>query len=266
MCNKFFELCIRLSVCHPLVWKLAWEVVHRLTFLLPHDRSYFAFRHFFSSGGEDLFLDVGANDGISALSIRRLNKTCKILSLEPNRAHEPALKRLKERDANFDYMMVGAGVEACTMRFFMPVYFGIMLHTFTSASRDQVTSVLGKTFGKSVVANAKIIEFTGEVVKIDDLGLEPSILKIDAEGFDFQVLLGARNTIQTSKPFIALEISWTDIDDIKTFMDENQYALLAYDTKNDCFSQTLEGVNSQASLHHNLFAVPLDHMETIPIC
>ena len=101
---------------------------------------------------------------------------------------------------------------------------------------------------------------------LDDLGIKPSILKIDAEGFDYQVLLGARDTIQTSKPFIALEISWADMDTIKTFMDEYQYTLLAYDINNDCFSNTLDSVNSRASLHNNLFAVPLERMGTIPIC
>lgn len=265
MFDKFIELCIRLTGSHPLVWKLAWEVIHRLTFLLPHDRSYFAFRHVLS-GEESLFLDVGANDGISALSIRKLNKACNILSLEPNLAHEPALKRLKARDPKFDYLMVGAGVEACTMSFFVPVYFGIALHTFTSSSRDQVITGLENTFGKSVRAKTKIIETMGEVVRIDDLDIEPSIIKIDAEGFDFQVLQGARQTILTSKPFIAVEVAWSNIENIKKFMDEIQYTILAYDLKNDCFSHTLEGLNFHDSLHHNLFAVSQDRMATVPIC
>lgn len=265
MPEKLIAFFIRLAGSHPLVWKLAWEIVHRLTFLLPHDRSYFAFRHFLS-GEDGLFLDVGANDGISALSIRKLNKAYKILSLEPNLMLEPALKRLKARDPKFDYMMVGAGAEACTTSFFVPVYWGIVLHTFTSGRRDQVIASLEKSFGKSVRAKTKIIETTGEVVRIDDLGIEPSIIKIDAEGFDFQILLGARKTIQTSKPFIAIEVAWADIEDIKKFMAEIQYTLLAYDLKNDCFSHTLEGVNSHASLHHNLFAVAHDRMATVPIC
>ncbi|MCH7631440.1 MAG: FkbM family methyltransferase, partial [Proteobacteria bacterium] len=209
MFETLIELCIRLAGSHPFAWKLAWEGVHRLTFLLPHDRSYFAFRHFLS-GEEGLFLDVGANDGISALSIRKFSKNCNILSLEPNRLHEPALKRLKARDLKFDYMMVGAGAGACTMSFFVPVYLGIVLHTFTSGSRDQVMAGLEKTFGRSVRAKTKIIETKGEVVRIDDLGVEPSIIKIDAEGFDYQILQGARKTIQTSKPFIAIEVAWSN--------------------------------------------------------
>jgi hypothetical protein len=55
-----------------------------LPFLLPHDKSYRALRHFITLRPNGLFLDVGANDGISALSFRRFDKTYRILSLEPN--------------------------------------------------------------------------------------------------------------------------------------------------------------------------------------
>ena len=36
----------RLAESHPFVWKIAWEAVHHLPFLLPHDKSYHALRHF----------------------------------------------------------------------------------------------------------------------------------------------------------------------------------------------------------------------------
>ena len=94
---------------HPYIWKFSWDAVHRLPFLLPHDKSYKAFRHFIKSAPAGLFLDVGANDGISVLSFRKFDKDYRILSLEPNPLLEPALKKIKERDSRFDYRMVGAG-------------------------------------------------------------------------------------------------------------------------------------------------------------
>src|SRR5207253_7074678 len=73
--NAFVEGCARVAELHPFVWKLAWEAVHRLPFLLPHDKSYNAFRHFIASRPSGLFLDVGANDGISILSFRDRKST-----------------------------------------------------------------------------------------------------------------------------------------------------------------------------------------------
>ena len=94
-------LCAQLAQRHPRLWKLAWDAIHRLPFLLPHDKSYRALRHFIALKPEGLFLDVGANDGISALSFRRFSKSYRILSLEPNALLEPALKKLKASDPNF---------------------------------------------------------------------------------------------------------------------------------------------------------------------
>jgi hypothetical protein len=61
--SAFVEGCARLAEVHPFAWKVAWEAVHQLPFLLPHDKSYNAFRHFIAKQPNGLFLDVGANDG-----------------------------------------------------------------------------------------------------------------------------------------------------------------------------------------------------------
>jgi hypothetical protein len=107
--NAVVEGCARFAEFHPYVWKMAWEAVHRLPFLLPHDKSYNAFRHFIANRPSGLFLDVGANDGISILSFRKFDSNYRILALEPNPLLEPALKKIKSNDAGLDYKMVGAG-------------------------------------------------------------------------------------------------------------------------------------------------------------
>ena len=130
--HRLLENCGQLAQRHPLSWKAAWEAVHRLPFLLPHDKSYNALKHFVAANPSGLFLDVGANDGISALSFRRFSRSYDIFSVEPNRMLEPALKRLKARDLQFDYRIIGAGAVRTRLQFHVPVYRGIMLHTFTS--------------------------------------------------------------------------------------------------------------------------------------
>ena len=52
---------------HPYSWFVVRRLLHRLIIFLPHDESYYAFRHL-TSNGEGLLIDIGANDGISALS------------------------------------------------------------------------------------------------------------------------------------------------------------------------------------------------------
>ena len=74
-------------------YQLFRTYVGRLGFMLPLELDFHAFRVLPSTAR--LFLDIGANDGISARSFRLFNKTTPILSIEPNPCHEAALKRTK---------------------------------------------------------------------------------------------------------------------------------------------------------------------------
>ena len=66
-------------------------------------------------------IDVGACDGLSAVSIRFLNQTNPILSFEPNQFHEGRLKWLSRRLAKFSYQMIGIGEEPGEMTLYTPV-------------------------------------------------------------------------------------------------------------------------------------------------
>src|SRR5262245_34578145 len=182
--------CAGLAQRHPYLWKFAWETIHRLPILLPHDKSYRALRHFIALKPEGLFLDIGANDGISALSFRRFSKNYRILSLEPNPLLEPKLKRLKKSDPHFDYRIVGAGSVRDRMKFFVPIYKNVVLHTFTSSNRDHILAAIGDSFGRGVAYTVEIEAFDCDIIPIDALNLDPTIIKIDVEGFNYAVLQG----------------------------------------------------------------------------
>jgi FkbM family methyltransferase len=265
--NAIVESCARLAETHPFVWKFAWEAVHKLPFLLPHDQSYKAFRHFIAVRPQGLFLDVGANDGISVLSFRKFSKQYRILGLEPNLALEPALKRLKAEDSLFDYKMVGAGATPAKLLFFVPVYKNIVLHTFTSSSEEQVRLSVGRSFGSSVAAATVIHPFEAEIIRLDDLNVDPAIIKVDAEGFDYDVLVGLKSTIERSRPFIATEIAPSVYDRVKSYLNECRYMLLLYDINNDCFAPDVASYRKAVSAmsgHRNFFAVPEEMTDSLP--
>jgi FkbM family methyltransferase len=266
--NAIVESCARLAEAHPFVWKFAWEAVHRLPFLLPHDQSYKAFRHFIAVRPQGLFLDVGANDGISVLSFRKFSRQYRILGLEPNPALEPALKRIKAKDSLFDYKMVGAGATPVNLQFFVPVYKSIVLHTFTSSSQEQVRLSVGRSFGKSVAAATVIHPFEAEIIRLDDLNVDPAIVKVDAEGFDYDVLMGLEKTIERSRPFIATEIAPSEYDKVRSYLNERRYVLLLYDINNDCFMPDTASYGKAVSAmsgHRNFFAVPEEMMKSLPL-
>ncbi len=259
---RLARLAVHIAELHPYTWRLAWLCVRHFSFLLPHDKSYYALRHFIALRPNGLFLDVGANDGISALSFRYFDKNYRILSLEPNRLLERSLKKLKARDANFDYIMAGAGSQQSVMQFHVPVYKGVVLHTSTSSSLEHTRSALTASFGKSVATAASINLIEGSIIRIDDLDIEPTIIKIDAEGFNYDVLLGAAATISRSRPFLIIEIESEEAGKIKEYFDRIQYRLIGYDVMLDKFC--VGAGTPYSDLYRNFFAVPDQMLSSLP--
>lgn len=254
----------RVAESHPYAWWVAWHAVRRLPFLLPHDKSYGALKHFIELAPRRLFLDVGANDGISVLSFRKFHATYPILSLEPNLLLEPALRKLTAKDPHMEYRMIGAGSAPARVQFFVPSYNGVMLHTFTSSCRSNVERAIAHAFGESVAARIKFTKVGGEIVRVDDLGIDPSIVKIDAEGSDLEVLIGMRETIARTRPFLMVEIAWDDDKRIVDFLCGEKYLLFSYDESADIFALTTT-VHSSGSGYRNVFAVPEEKSSLLPV-
>lgn len=64
------------------------------------------------------------------------------------------------------------------------------------------------------------------VVKIDNYNLDPTVVKMDIQGAEYNALLGAKETIIRSNPIICCEENYDDtvnINQIKEFMDQCGY-------------------------------------------
>ncbi len=205
---------------------------------------------------DGLFVDVGANDGMSALSFRRFDRSYRIFSLEPNRLLKPWLQEVKDSDARFEYMMAGAGSAPAQVRFYVPVYRGVVLHTFASANIESTRSTLAGSFGEAIAAACRIDAVDAEIVRLDDLNLEPTIIKIDAEGFDHDVLVGAVQTVEECRPFVVVEIDDARILAIRNYFETRRYQLLEYDIACDRFNSETGAQRSGRSGERNLFAIP----------
>ncbi len=260
--NKLMKLAKKAALAHPVFWLIAWKGVQKVPFLLPHDKSFFALKHFLEEDG-GLFLDVGANDGISALSFRRISQKYRILSLEPNKIHAHSLERLKRNMPGFDYALCGAGDSVGEITLFTPVYLHIALHNLTSVSREQVMLTLSQSYGQRIANRSVISESISPVMRIDQMNISPSIIKIDVEGFEYQVLTGASETISRCRPWLMIEVLYSDTNRIKTFFSRMDYNLITYDADSDCFVQGNDGRLRDAQ---NAFAIPVERAATLPFC
>ena len=245
-----------LAETSPLLWYLAWSLVHRVPALLPHDQSYKAIRHFPDVDGT-LLLDIGANDGISVLSFRTINPTLQILSLEPNGIHESSLRKLKARLPGVDYRMVAAGDVSSEIDLYTPVCYGVALHTATCGDRDRLLAWVESQYGRLASKMANVTHTRASVVTIDSLEVNPKIIKIDAEGFDLDIVRGAHQTIIRNRPYIILESGGPEsMKGLISILDELDYGIYSFDIDTETFSLFDDQPGRAMPGHRNAFGIP----------
>jgi len=219
----------------PRVHDRARQVYVRLAFSLgaPHDMDFGFFRNL-SGGG--LLIDVGANAGQAARSVRIFNPMLEILSFEPNRLLEPQLAATRQLlGRGFDYRMVGLGADNYTAPLFVPMTEAIA-HTswatldaeMLAKNRALIEADLG---GRFTVAEVAI-----EVRRFDDLGLRPVAVKLDTEGFELDVLRGMACTLQHHEPVLMIE-SNSKSAEVVAWLQERGYFMFGYDPQRNMLEE-----------------------------
>ncbi len=176
-----------------LLQSLGQHLMVRYGLFLPHDADYLGLRHL-NEHKNDLFLDIGANQGTSALSFRCFEPQTPILSLEASRLHLASLERLERRDPNFQFQIVACGAGAGELTFYTPskarFFTRFSLHTMTTTDLATLKESIRDHFGGEFEEQVSYQETQTEVVTVDSLGVSPSIMKLVTEGAEYEVLKG----------------------------------------------------------------------------
>jgi FkbM family methyltransferase len=183
----------------------AMRLAYHCPFMLPHDADYMGVTGLcLGDPASDGLLDVGANLGLSALSFRKLLPKVRILSLEPNPSHAQWLAKIKRRDANFDFLLVGAGAANDSVVLHIPYYGRVPLHTMASLQLGELQETCRTLYGDKC-HDIRIQTTQVTIVPIDQLEISPELIKVDAEGFELEILRGAHETLRRSRPHLLLE-------------------------------------------------------------
>jgi len=118
-------------------------------------------------------------------------------------------------------MFCAAGREPGVLTLHVPYLHGTPLSHF--ASLDPIEAGPSSWAVRSSVGDAvrsEHFEVRTEhtpVVRLDDLELEPSFVKIDVQGFEREVLAGLHQTIEKHRPIFLIEIGgdWTIVDELQ---------------------------------------------------
>jgi len=187
-----------------------------------HDAEYFHLPSHLDGG---VLIDVGANLGQSIVSLHKLFPRSNIIAFEPNPACKELLSyfSLSMKKSLMVYH-VGLGDFDGELTFSVPeLEDGIKL--LQEGSFDQTVFFESVTI-KRIREPFKLHKIPIPIQRLDDYCLNPSLIKIDVQGFEMQVLYGAAQTIARSRPVLLLERDRRTEEKIKSFMDGFGYQSL----------------------------------------
>jgi FkbM family methyltransferase len=198
-----------------------WHVREQTT---PHEEDFVVFRRM--GDANEVFVDLGANIGNSVVSFRLMNRRAPVISFEPCVCLEPALRYIHEHDPAMSYHLVGLGEQPMRMPFFVPCLdrrpdFYLASMEFGRFEEPRLTHLLalmgarpGQSFG--------VCELEVQIARLDDFDLAPTIIKVDVEDWEPEVLHGSAVTVRTHRPLILVEGA-NRRPEIVTFFREQEY-------------------------------------------
>lgn len=172
---------------------------------IPHEND-FKILQFIQSGLRECYVDVGANRGQSIESILLFKPEAEIISFEAN--PNLAKKLIARYKAQKNVRVVAAGLADSPGEFtlFVPSYHGVVYDALASFDKRLAASWLGE---KTIVGfrpqELRISELRCTVTTLDSQQLSPAFIKVDVEGYEYNVLSGAQETLRKHEPILLVE-------------------------------------------------------------
>ena len=236
------------------------EEISKLSDYGLHDFDY-GFLDNVAKGRVYTILDIGANLGQSALTFLRRTEL-DVVSCEPHPDFVEALEIIKRYyDERFQFISCGVGDKEGILNFYLPkferditqegsFYKERVIERVERVLNVEVTEDNSKEYVETVCIPVKTIDSI-----VENLNKKILFVKIDAEMFELEVILGMRNLIRTQKPIILLEYNRINIQEeiIYTVNQETEYVVRHWDYTNGLFTEE----NTCASI--NYFLIPLEN-------
>ena len=206
-----------------------------------HDSDFRVIRLLPRTAG-DLFVDVGANRGQSILAIRKYRPNARIVSFEPN----PVIfKELDRRFGNWPGVRLenmGVGAADAELPLFIPAYRGFVYDGIATFSRETALAYLSdETLHFFDPKHVSVSEYRCRITTLDSFELAPTFMKMDIEGYEYEAIQGARETLRLHEPIMLIERFWKDDRVTATLGELGYFEVVERDGK--LVRGTSEGIN-----------------------
>lgn len=168
---------------------------------------------------QNIFLDIGANIGIWSLPF--IKKFKKVISYEPSKQNIECIKKNIPNKLNL--------IEKAAANF----------------NGEADFHQAGKNCGDGKLCREGISRsYSVSVVKLDDENWQDvDLIKIDVQGWEYEVLLGATNIITSQNPWIIFEVN-ENVDKCCEYLENNGYEMILLKSKRMFLWAPLKGQKS----------------------
>lgn len=152
-----------------------------------------------------LFLDIGANRGESIQSMLMRRPDASVIAFEPNPILMDKMLRVYKNDRRVVIHNFGLGSQEGEFDLFIPFYNNFMFDGLASFKERRARRWLENRLYGFDQKKLTIKKVRCQVKRLDDLNLRPFFIKIDAQGFEYDILRGAEETLKACKPILLIE-------------------------------------------------------------
>ena len=171
----------------------------------PHERDFLALR-FIPDEIPGSYVDVGANHGQSIESIKLIKPLAQVCSFEANTLLAERLTARYRNRADVTVHPFGLADKEQQRTLYVPKYKGYVYDGLASFDKSSAASWLGpETLYWFSPAELTLLETACVTRRLDDQSLQPVLVKIDVQGYEYQVIKGGIETIRNHQPVLLIE-------------------------------------------------------------
>lgn len=197
-------------------------------------------KRYFNS--KKVIIDIGANDGMSYKILRKFSKQTKIISFEPIKKNFDLLKKFENRDNSFRCFNKALSNKNIKKRIYIPFFKKYSITQMAGVDKEGVLKRLKKSlYVKEIEKKIYLKEDLIKTSRLDDYNFEPSLIKIDIEGHEYECILGSIKTIKKHKPIIMVEYDKIICSKIFSVLKRYDYEKFIYNK----FSKKIEKFKNQ---------------------
>ncbi|HYE53767.1 MAG TPA: FkbM family methyltransferase [Chitinophagaceae bacterium] len=170
----------------------------------PHEHDFALLRKFPLTGPLS-FVDIGTNRGEAIQSMLSVHKHCTIVGFEPNPIIFKKAATLYKDFKQVKLHNCGLGKERGVFTLYLPFFRNFMFDGLASFNRSEAAGWLKDRIFGYRAERLRIREIACELKRLDDFNLSPHFIKIDVQGFEYEVLEGALETLKKTHPVLLIE-------------------------------------------------------------